>query len=353
VVWVCYITFEVLTVAVSYSVKNLSGLFITRYTLIVTLFYFHAGVVLKWGLKTKLRAIFLLPLAIAMEIVAFIAIGFGTDSILAKFHITPILGFKGFTAGSAFLAAYRCILYMVYSTGYYYLITFLQERKRAEELERQRLNEIILRQRVEQELTKAENAFLKAQINPHFLFNTLDFIYHNILEVSPLAADAVISLTEMMRYAIDADKGGEYILLGDEIDQVNNLQYLNRLRKKEELPLKLIYAEEVRELSFIPLVLLTLTENIFKHGNLSIGNEATMQIYIEKGQFVIETDNASSRLRKSKSSKTGLINIEKRLKYAYGDDIYFNHALSDDDRFRLQIKVPVRLMKETDVPLAV
>jgi two-component system LytT family sensor kinase len=176
------------------------------------------------------------------------------------------------------------------------------------------------------------------------LFNSLDFIYHNIDSVSPVAADAVIILSEMMRYAIDSDKMGDYIYLGDEIDQVNNLLYLNQMRKNHDLGFKIHFDEEVRSIHLIPLVLLTLVENIFKHGNLSQPEyEAIVKIYLSDDHFIIETDNLVNHSSKP-GSQTGLTNISERLKYAYGDEVKFAHRTDERNHFVVFLAIPVELL---------
>lgn len=210
--------------------------------------------------------------------------------------------------------------------------------------------EIISRQKAEQELSRAQNAFLKAQINPHFLFNTLDFIYHNVLALSPVAADAIVTLAEMMRFAIDSDKMGEFILLGDEIDQVLNLRYLNQLRKNEEPAFELLYEEEARDIKFIPLVLLTLAENIFKHGDLGDGRKATLQVFIAEGMLQIYSSNMSHGQQHTHSHKTGLANLEKRLHHAYGDAALFSYGNDETGQFNVWVKVPLHLLSLHNVP---
>lgn len=313
--------------------------YITHYIIIISIFYIHAGITMPWALHNKTTAIWKLPLVVLIEVAAYLLCSYSNDLLLGKWQILPASSVQ-FTSQYASRNGYRALYFMGFSTGYYFLTTYLQERKKTIELERQKFNEIIYRQKAEQELTRAQNAFLKAQINPHFLFNTLDFIYHHILSVSPVAADAVIVLADMMRFAIDADKMGEFITLGDELDQVENLLHLNRLRKNEELPFTLAYSSEVRDIRLIPLVLLTLTENIFKHGNLSIGREASMKIHISDGSLIITTTNVNNRSGQD-GHGTGLINTEKRLKYAYGEAIDFNYELDNDGYFRVFIKVPV------------
>lgn len=345
--WALFIFYECAVVCLLFDNPGAFWAFVIHYALIIFFFYLHAHVVLPWSLKKKDNILWRLILSISIELIIFVLCYYSGDKFLMNEHIHLVNGIPHLDYTYSIRNIYREVYYLGYASAYYFLTTFVKERKRAEDIERQRLNEIINRQKIEQELTRAQNAFLKAQINPHFLFNTLDFIYHNVSELSPRAADAIITLSEMMRYAIDADKMGEFILIGDEIEQVQNLQYLNQLRKTEDMPLKLIYSDDVYNIRFIPLVLLTLTENIFKHGNLNNGQEAIMEIYIEKDQFVIKTDNVSNRQKPNISHLTGLVNIGQRLKYAYGDSVYFHYHQDADGHFRLIIKVPVQQLQGT------
>ncbi|MGN6177669.1 MAG: sensor histidine kinase [Mucilaginibacter sp.] len=349
-VWALFILYECTVVRVFTGENGAIAAYIVHYAVIIVYFYLYGLLGLPWALRIKRQTVWRLPVIVALEIVAFVLTYYVCDIILTHFKVKllsglPILNYKYCVNNT-----YRAIYFFAFATAYYYLKTYLGERGRVEALEREKLNEVIKRQKIEQELIRAQNAFLKAQINPHFLFNTLDFIYHNVSELSPKAADAIITLSEMMRYAIDADKMGEFICIGDELEQVQNLQYLNHLRKNDDISLKVIYSDEVRNISFIPLVLLTLTENIFKHGNLQNGQEALMELYIEDGLFVIKTDNISNRHKQNTSHHTGLVNIEQRLKYAYGDEVYFDHHQDADGHFRLTIKVPAVLLKDAAAP---
>lgn len=348
--WTIFILYECIIVRFFVGENGALMAYAVHYSIVIGYFYLHALFILPWALHYRPHAVWKLPLVIAAEVGAFVLTYFVADLGLNRIHVKLLYGQPHLNSEYININIYRSIYFFAFSTAYYYLKTFLNEKKRTEALERERLNEIIKRQKTEQELTRAQNAFLKAQINPHFLFNTLDFVYHNVMGSSPKAADAIVTLAEMMRYAIDADKMGEFILIGDEIEQVQNLQYLNRLRKNEDLPLKLIYSDEVRSINFIPLVLLTLTENIFKHGSLNAGQEAVMELYIEDNMFFIKTDNLSNRQRPGVSHRTGLINIEQRLKYAYGEIAHFDYHQDDDGHFRLTIKVPVQQLRGTSSP---
>ncbi|WP_162796358.1 sensor histidine kinase [Pedobacter namyangjuensis] len=241
---------------------------------------------------------------------------------------------------------YRGIYFFGFSTGYYFLSTYLRERKRAQELEQDKLKAIIQHQQMQQELTNAQNAFLKAQINPHFLFNTLDFVYHNVNKHSPMAGEAVARLAEMMRFAIAAGEREQNIRLGDEIEQVENLIFLYQIRKNNGLAISFIYPEEALELKIIPLVLLTLVENVFKHGYLTSDEKDRAEIILAiDGEVLrIETNNSIGRLQTLMSNKTGLKNVDERLGFAYGKNYAFSHE-AKGNKFSVRLSIAISLLQ--------
>ncbi|QJD96261.1 histidine kinase [Mucilaginibacter robiniae] len=240
---------------------------------------------------------------------------------------------------------YRGLLFLGFSTGYFYLRNYLSEREKSEQLERDRLNEIIQRKIAEEEAMRAQNAFLMAQINPHFFFNTLDYFYHSLLKIAPELADAVSSLAGMMRFAINADKIGGLIRLGDEVEQVENLIYLHQVR--QQLHIRLDVAQAAEDLFFIPLIVLTLTENIFKHGNLTKEHQqAHIRIAIDQQFLVIETHNLVNTMVASVKSNTGLLNMQKRLATAYPNNFHFEHGSIDGVYFNVKIRVALSSLND-------
>ncbi|MDB5285474.1 MAG: Histidine kinase [Mucilaginibacter sp.] len=349
--WTLFIFYEAVVIGLITGRFGHPLAYLFHYLLAVCFFYVHAEVGLTWALKSRVNSFWKLPLFIAIEIVVYILVCYFVDELLINTYI-----FKSDTHQLTFQDSltnlYRCIYFMGFSTGYYFILRYNKEKMRTNELEKQRLTDIINLQKSEQELIKSQNAFLKAQINPHFLFNTLDFIYHNIGPSSQAAADAVIILSEIMRYAIDSDKIGDFIVLGDEIDQVVNLLYLRQMRTNFNLCFKFIYEDEVRTLKFIPLVLLTVVENIFKHGRLNVvGQEATVRLHIENNIFFIETDNLIDKEGQRLKSHIGLVNIAKRLRYTFDDKVNFTYYTSKDNHFKLSISLPVHYLRLPDEPL--
>jgi two-component system LytT family sensor kinase len=345
-IWIVFILYESLTIGWLLGVFGNPITYVAHYVIIISLFYLHADWSLPWALKNNKTILWKLPFILVLEIALFILISFFTDKILIFDHVLINKGPLFLSFQYSLKTLFRDLYFIGFATGYFFLITYNKEKRKTNELEKQRLNDIIYRQKSEQELTKAQNAFLKAQINPHFLFNTLDFIYHNIVSLSPTAADTVITLAEMMRYAIDSDKMGDFIPLGDEIDQVENLLYLNQIRKNHGLGFQLQYEKDVRQIHLIPLVLLTMVENIFKHGNLTEhGHDALVHIYLKDGALFIETNNLIDNKKKAAGNHMGLSNIQHRLKYAYGDNITFNYHADESNHFKVQLGIPFSKLK--------
>ncbi|MDB5086737.1 MAG: Histidine kinase [Mucilaginibacter sp.] len=351
-VWIIFILYESITIGWLLGVFGNPITYAAHYIIIISLFYFHANWSMPWALTNNKRILWKVPAILVLEIVVFILISFFTDKLLIITHILFNKGPLILNLQYSLKTFFRDLYFIGFSTGYYFLLTYNKEKRKTNELEKQRLKDIIYQQKSEQDLTKAQNAYLKAQINPHFLFNTLDFVYHNILTLSPNAADTIITLSEMMRYAIDSDKMGDFIPLGDEIDQVENLVYLNQIRKNHELGFILEYEENVRQIYLTPLVLLTIVENIFKHGNLTEdGHNALVHVYLKNETFFIETDNLINLRTKGAGNNKGMSNTEQRLKYAYGDNILFNYYSDESSHFKVQLSIPLKQLKYPGEPL--
>lgn len=343
-VWTIFILYESIVIGLAFNRYSHPFTYIIHNGIIIVFFYVHADFLMPWATKDRIGVVWKLPLFGTLLLGIYIVLHYCADLLLIY---TNIIKWPGpYKLDQAFFLKnlYRGIYFMGFSTGYYYIQTYLKERKKTEKLETERLNNIILQQRIEQDLVKAQNAFLKAQINPHFLFNTLDFVYHHVNAQSPMAGDAIIRLSQMMRYAIDSDQVDVH--LGDEIEQVENLIYLNQVRKSKALNLEFSYTDEVKDLRLIPLVLLTLVENIFKHGDLSDpAHQAQINVAAVEDTFYLETDNLINSKASSISNNSGLLNIKKRLQYAYGDETDFTYGIEDQNHFVVRLFIPLVKLK--------
>lgn len=118
---------------------------------------------------------------------------------------------------------YRAFSFILLSTGYWFAGYLLKSRAEIDELVQQQLISENKQPALQKKNIASENAFLKAQINPHFLFNSLSFIYNSVHKLSPGIAEAVILLSDVTRYSLrQADASGQ-LSIYEEIEQINNL----------------------------------------------------------------------------------------------------------------------------------
>jgi len=333
--WIVFMVYE--SVSVSFMNNSFAPLlnYVVFYAVNISFFYIHAYVVLDIALKGNRKSrLWKIPVLILAEVAVYTMVITLMRMILYKF--TNLAGGKPFDINSFVIAGsvFRCIYFIGFSTGYYFILQLSAEKKKTLLLERQRMDNQI-------QLAKSENAYLKAQINPHFLFNTLDFIYQHAREKSPVAAETILSLSDIMRHAVDHVKEEEYTDMGEEIDQVENLINLHQLRKNHQLHLRFWYDEEIRSARIIPLLLVTLIENIFKHGNLHIASDpAQIRIAMKDNLVLIETDNLVSDYPNSNGLGSGMNNISKRLSYTYGSAASFAYGVDREKHFKVKLTIP-------------
>jgi two-component system LytT family sensor kinase len=200
-------------------------------------------------------------------------------------------------------------------------------RQRAEAAGRQQL--VIQKEKAELEtlLAKSRSAYLQQQVSPHMLFNTLNFVYNNVQRYSDDAARSIYLLSEIMRFSLKGTASEEKVLLEDEADQIENLLEINRYRFEKPVYIDIAMEGSFHEYSIIPLILLTLTENVFKHANLTEeAHPATIRLTVDdRGKLSF----TSSNLKKSKnghqrSQHLGLQNVRIRLDSAYPDNYHLD-----------------------------
>ena len=199
-------------------------------------------------------------------------------------------------------------------------------------------------QEIEKEKTVAELKALKSQINPHFLFNSLNSIYSLARKNSSQVPEKVIQLSDLMRHII-YDSDVEYILLPKEIEMIRNYIELQNLRTPENEKIELEVIGEVEGKKVAPLIFLPFLENSFKHGLKSGAENPFVKIKIEvfENNLVFEIENSkgkASEINDSKYKGIGIENVKKRLGLIYPNQHSLN--ISDtENTFKviLQIKL--------------
>lgn len=167
----------------------------------------------------------------------------------------------------------------------------------------------------------AELSAIKYQINPHFLFNCLNFIYTKSVRHNAEVAHAVNLLSEIMRYALEQndDKEGT-VLLTAEMEHLKNVIEINQMRFNHNLQIRFSEKIDNPNIRIPPLVLITLVENAFKHGDLNDEhNPLDIKIEVAGERLWFYTQNKKKKSVKELSSGIGLVNVRQRLQLVYGD----------------------------------
>lgn len=170
----------------------------------------------------------------------------------------------------------------------------------------------------EAEKANAELSFLKAQINPHFLYNTLNNIYTLCITNNEKAADSIMKLSHIMRYVTD-EAESDFVPLQGEIDCINNFIDLQKIRLGKKVTLKYEVTGNPQGHLISPLILMTFIENVFKYG-LSNHTETTIEIsiHIETALINFYAQNTIFGLANPDERKgLGISNTIQRLEHLY------------------------------------
>jgi LytS/YehU family sensor histidine kinase len=201
------------------------------------------------------------------------------------------------------------------------------------------------RSQIEKEKMSSELSFLRSQMNPHFLFNTLNNIYSLAEKKSDKTGEAVLMISALLRYILYDSSGGK-ISLAKEIECLENYIAIQRLRisSKESVTIQFNVTGNRSDVLVEPLILLPFVENAFKHGVsysqkcnvlIEIGLEnSTLKLHV----YNTKKFNSQHRDTLEKDFGIGLNNVKKRLALLYPE----HHELlieETDEYFEVQLKI--------------
>lgn len=181
-----------------------------------------------------------------------------------------------------------------------------------------------VRSKLENEKLIAELAFLKSQINPHFLFNSLNNIYSLAYQKAEKTPEAILKLSEIMRYML-YDSNVDKVPLSDEIRYLENYIELQKLRFKDKTYVKFEINGNPEGHIITPLILISFVENAFKHGITTDNNYPITIIFnISPDKLFFQVTNKKSSLNKDETGGIGLKNVQRRLDLIYKDQYRLN-----------------------------
>ncbi|MDP9076988.1 MAG: histidine kinase [Bacteroidota bacterium] len=246
--------------------------------------------------------------------------------IMFKYLIEQVLcpylfGFRNYPRNVSLVYYYLdsfsfCFYYSIWGLAFFFF-DFLKQR----ELEKK---EIQLQNRI------AELSFLKAQVNPHFLFNSINNIY-SLVATNPKAALPVLEqLSSLIRYMLYENQ--EQVPLKRELKYLLDYIELQKIRHSGLEVVKVNMALESVDLHIAPLLLLPFVENIFKHADpLTDKNKAIITITTQGRKLVLNTVNKKQQGAAATKQGIGLENVQRRLKLLYPDS--YTLLINDIDGF--------------------
>ncbi len=193
-----------------------------------------------------------------------------------------------------------------------------------------------------EEKRKAELESLKLQVNPHFLFNTLNGIYALALEKSEKTSEAIIRLSGLMRYNI-SEIQKDMVPLKNEIDYLRDYIDLQRMRLENTVNI-LFDAENINpDMPIAPLLLISFVENAFKYG---INPEQVSEIFIliscARDTFLLQVINEKVHVQNSDlKNETGIVNVRRRLDLLYPDQHELN-ITETDNKYVVELKLVIK-----------
>lgn len=170
------------------------------------------------------------------------------------------------------------------------------------------------------EKSEAELNFLKSQINPHFLFNSLNSVYFLIDKNNEQARQTLHKFSEMLRYQL-YEANGDKIPIEKEIEYLRDYVDLQKLRKDENYSIQFKCAPEVKGFLIEPLLLIPFVENAFKHISHRPGQVNFIKLEMEKSngyfQFIVENSKEDNFKNFNQQGGIGLNNVKRRLELLY------------------------------------
>lgn len=182
------------------------------------------------------------------------------------------------------------------------------------------------------EKAEAELSFLKSQINPHFLFNSLNAVYFLIDKENKEAREALHRFSEMLRYQL-YEAGGNKIPIEKEIGFLKDYVHLQKLRKEELYKVEFNASADVKGFSIEPLLLLSFVENAFKHiSHKQDGvNFVNINLHRNNGQLLFDVQNSKEdAVTTETAGGIGLQNVKRRLELLYAGKYELNISNQPD-----------------------
>lgn len=308
--------FDPLNQALVYGSLNVS-----TYIMII---YGNALLLLPRFYEKKQMVLYVLLALLLICLVAFFRY-YSSFYVYNQFFAEKPTPFRWSGIGSSLIT---CFLVYLTSILFYITLHFFQLKRKQEQLQKKQ--------------AETELNLLKSQVQPHFLFNTLNNIYFVAQRESPATAALLEKLSWILRYFVD-EAPKEKISLSAELNFISSYIELEKMRMRYPLAVNILEETDREAISVPPMLLIPLVENVFKHGidKLRKDNFINLSVRVYHQQLEISVENLLlPEGGKSDTTGTGLRNLRSRLSLLYGTGYTFQ-AGESGNRFVAQLRIPI------------
>lgn len=293
-------------------------------------FYFVNGWILIPNILAKKKTFLYVLIVLAsfffyLSVMNFIAITSPETKEFLKYAAEKDIHLKGptfFSSGPMTLF----LLAFVISTGSKVISEWFSAEEVKEEIKRQQL--------------QTELSLLKSQVNPHFLFNTLNSIYSLSVSNSKRTSDAVMKLSHIMRYTLEESQK-DFVMLQQEIDFINSYIELQKLRLTDNTQIQFVTCGSIGQVMIAPLLFIPFIENAFKYGiSAHHVSDILVELKVENNTLYFKCKNNGfpKGSMAQKSTGTGIINTRRRLELLYNKKHDLNIS-SIDKEFNVSLTI--------------
>lgn len=329
-IWIIYILYELSILIVLDPSAIKWDEILGGFTLNVALFYSTVCLILP--ISSKKRRLPAVIFSVLLAISLYLLISSILSSCLfprSGYYAKPLL--KLLTS-KVFMAQHiwRATWFIGLGIGFWFFTKSIFVEKRLRVLEKEYFEKELHSIQLQQQVTAAKLAFFKSQINPHFLFNTLNFFYSSIYPLSKPIAESLLFLSNIMRYAMNSGGNDGLVSLETEVKLIGDYIYLNQLRFDHKLKIHFDVSGNPGDKRVVSFLMMTLVENAFKHGDLTDAlYPLKINIKVHADNMEMSIENKINRLSLNESNGIGMQNVEERLKLIYKDD--YQLSIRKDD----------------------
>ncbi|MDT0685716.1 sensor histidine kinase [Autumnicola psychrophila] len=247
------------------------------------------------------------------------------------YHRLDVLNHPSQEMSSKIVFILNYCIYFIIWTVFYVAIKSLMELNKSRET----------RIQLESNLRESQLNTLKGQINPHFMFNSLNNIRGLMLEDVQRARDMLTSLSETLRYTLTKSHV-DSIALEDELEMVRNFIEISKIQFEDRLRFKEHIDKTSLNTQIPPMIIQILIENAIKHGisNLKKGGTVNLSTELNERHLLIKVANTGNLRTSEDSTQLGLKNIKQRLELLYGEAATFS-LKEIENQVVASIKIPV------------